>query len=469
MTKPLLLSKSPTLIFKVIGGVFLWGLILWNTGLLFKNAQQLSLHDDEYQHTHIAWNTLRGKVIYRDFQDTHGPLSALFYSFLLKIKARDIESASTFFYLRYFNIFVIFLTLWMLGVTTFELSPQKRVVAFALLLFISAPVVNTMGFRIRPDCYVSLFSILSLYAWLKSRYLFMGLCLGLAIGFHAKYLPINLIVLFSIGILNRKNLRSLSAVILGESFVLLSLAGWFWYHRALSFAWDSWWASGFRVAQKRLLRDGDINRLARVVTQFDKWMLVFWVASVLLGALCYYFRKEINWTQNLLKAAVYCLACMIFLFSPVWSHALIFVVPSALPFLVSMGFRVPKFEKVFISLFLFVGVAWSFMNLEVKDRGKELFADQLRSLEVALRETQRTEPIFHVWTSRCPAYVFNEDPSRIWMGQYKRSHEAHPIRILPPINYVAFHPIFLAALDAEERDYLQSHFKADGCFWSRTK
>jgi len=168
-------------------------------------------------------------------------------------------------------------------------------------------------------------------------------------------------------------------------------------------------------------------------------------------------------------SAAYTLASFLFLLAPVWAHALVFVIPLGLTFLVSILFILPQFVNV-LSIFLLVGFSLLLLkDPRAKDKGRDLQAVQMESLELALKETQRTEPVFYIWTSRCPAYVFNEDPSRFWMNHFKRTNPKQPIRQLPPIQYLSIHPAFLPAMDPQERAYIQEHFELRGCFWKRIK
>jgi len=445
------------------------GLISLDLYNLSSRAQTLSLHEDEYQHTHLAWNSFRGKIIYRDFKESHGPLSNLFYGFLLKIKTRARESVSTFYYLRYFNILIIFGTAILVGLSAFRLAPQKIVPAIAILIFFTSPATRTLAFRIRPDCYVALFSSLSFYLWLKRKHFFMGVCLGLALGFHAKYLPINLVVLVAVWFLSQENRKPFKSILVGEALIVLSIFGWFWYHRALSFTLDGWWGNGFRTAYQRFWVERDFTRLVRVVTFSDNWMLSILILFSLVWAIYFLRRKKLKWSSDWTMGSAYSLASLMFLFSPVWSHAFVFVLPTGLPFLVASLLSAPKFRNVVPLVLVALCGFWFISDLKQPDRGKDLLRGQLQSLDLALRETKRTDRIFYIWTSRCPAYVFNEDPWRNWMNPFRRDNSTDPIRMLPPINYLSIHPMFLGLMSEDERNYIQSHFKVEGCFWSRIK
>lgn len=444
------------------------GVILKDVYNLWNCSQTLMFHEDEYQHTHLAWNTLRGKIIYRDFEDTHGPLSTLLYAFYLKIKPRAAEAVSSFYYLRHWNLLAVFLTALFLVLSAFHLTRQKFAAALALLVYWSSPGIQSAAFRIRPDCYVALFSVMSIYCGLKRRPVLMGICLGLALGFHPKYLPIALGVMSVTFVLGLKKRFSFGRLLVGFFLVLGSIGIWAWHHRSFSFLYSKLLESNFRVAYQRFFVEGRTTQLLSSSTRTERWLGVL-VAAILIWFLVRLIKeRKFNWSTDWILAGAYTLFGLLFLFAPVWAHALVFVVPTVAVFVISLLFLWPGRQK-FMSLLALIFCAWlSFSNLEKLDLAKGLEPVQFDSLELALKEIKRSEPIFYVWTSRCPAYVFNEDPSPNWMNPFRRK-SGGPIRMLPPINYLSIHPMFLGLLDKEEQEYIKKNFKEDGCLWRRLR
>jgi hypothetical protein len=247
----------------------------------------------------------------------------------------------------------------------------------------------------------------------------------------------------------------------------VSLGFWLWYHRALSLAWESLLVGNFRTAYQRLFVEGDVTRLLRMASQTEVWVGVLVILAFLTFGFHFVKKRKSVLDTDWIMAASYFLASVLFLFAPVWSHALVFVIPTGLIFLVSIFFIPFKFQKVLLIMILALCIALSFVDPVKRDKGREIFSEQLHSLEAALRETKRSDTVFYIWTSRCPAYVFNEDPSKAWMNDFSLTVPKQPIRMLPPIDYLAIHPMFLGLIAQEERDYIQKHFKVDGCFWKR--
>jgi len=463
-TPKFLLKYSEKLL---LGVLFLLGLLaVLKVGFL---ARDLSIHEDEYQHTHLAWNALNGKIIYRDFHDTHGPLSNLWYRQVLKLVARDGELVQSFYRIRYFNLFFVFLTGILVAYNIFLLSKSSVASLIGFGFYFVSPLIASVAFRIRPDCYVGFFSVLSLCCWLKKRYFLMGVCLGMCFGFHAKFLPINLFIWLGAYLLTKTNKKPFYFLLLGEVLVIAGIATYFWFHRALSFGVQGMIGSGFQTAFKRIVVQGDLNRLLRSVSRTENWLMILLGMATLILVIRFYRSRKVTWDLNWGMAAFFTLAGILFLLAPVWAHAFVFVLPTIIPFLVSALFLLPAFNQGLGFLFLVGGIFLFLQDPRKSDRGKEILAVQLESLKRALMETKRTEPIFYIWTSRCPAYVFNSDPRPQWTQPFKRWNSKQPIRQLPPINYLSIHPLFLPALEKDEREYIQEHFKPDGCFWKRIK
>lgn len=432
-------------------------------------ARDLSIHEDEYQHTHLAWNTSQGKIIYRDFHDSHGPLSNFWYQKVLQVVLKDGAFTQSFYRIRYLNLFVVLLTGFLVGLNIFLLCKNRLASFLGVAVYFSSPIIASVAFRIRPDCYVGFFSVFCLFFWLKKRYGWAGFCLGLCLGFHGKFLPINICILITAWYLLRKNRRFFYLLLLGEFLVITSIGIWFWYHRALSFGFDGMIGAGFRTAFKRIVHQGDWNRLFRSVSRTELWLGGLVGLTIIFLVIRFYRSKKISWDSDWVMSATYSIAGLLFLLAPVWGHAFVFVLPIIIPFLVSALFLIPAVGEG-VSIFVLVGSIFLFLRDPRKtDRGIELLRGQLESLDAAIAETKRTDPIFYIWTSRCPAYVFNSDPKPNWTQPFKRGNSRSPIRQLPPINYLSIHPMFLSALDRDEREYIQEHFQIRGCFWKRVK
>jgi 4-amino-4-deoxy-L-arabinose transferase-like glycosyltransferase len=363
-------------------------------------------------------------------------------------------------------VFSVVLTAVLIALSVYHLTRRKLAAGIAMLIYFSSPGIRSLAFRIRPDCYVALFSSLSLLSFLKRRYFLAGLGLGLALGFHPKFLPIELGVLAVVFLLSLKKQASFVPVLLGEFVVLCFIAFWFWYHRALSFLVEGPLGSNFRVAYERLFVEHNLTQLLHSVSRTER-LLGFLVVGVLFLLFFKWSRnRKASWNPDWMLSAAFSFCSLLFLFAPVWAHALTFVVPSVIVFLVSALFLWKRPEAVLVSVAVALCAWLSFSNLERLDLGKSLEPDQLWALKLTLKEVKRSEPVFYIWTSRCPAYVFNEDPSREWMNPFRRAL-GEPIRMLPPIDYLSINPMFLGLLDNDEREYIQKHFKSAGCLWRR--
>jgi hypothetical protein len=142
----------------LISGILLtiyFALNLWT-------ASGSEFHQDEYQHVHIAWNTLTGKKIYQDFFETHGPLSAWTFSSLLKLKEEPIASPESILFLRKITVSTVFLTGLLMFYCLRLFVADLTLSVLATALFLGGITVQVTAFRIRPDIFVQLFFILSI-------------------------------------------------------------------------------------------------------------------------------------------------------------------------------------------------------------------------------------------------------------------------------------------------------------------
>lgn len=74
-------------------------------------------NQDEFQHTHIAWNSYQGLTIYKDFFEHHGPFYAFFNSFILSI-LENPASFDTLVLFRKISFFAFCLILMLIFIIT---------------------------------------------------------------------------------------------------------------------------------------------------------------------------------------------------------------------------------------------------------------------------------------------------------------------------------------------------------------
>jgi predicted membrane-bound dolichyl-phosphate-mannose-protein mannosyltransferase len=106
-----------------------------------------------------------------------------------------VESVETLTYLRLFPIVMAAVTAVMIGITVSTLSQSTRRIATgtsAGALFLSLRIVQGTAFLTRPDITVGFLCVLFLFLLIREKRLLAEMCLGLALGFHPKCLPLTL-------------------------------------------------------------------------------------------------------------------------------------------------------------------------------------------------------------------------------------------------------------------------------------
>lgn len=151
---------------------------------------------DEFQHAHIAWNMVQGKVIYRDFFEHHGPLYAFINQGLL-LFYKDAPAFSALFVLRAVSLCFSLLTLCCVYAFAKRMYPKLHDAGLLAVAFSSSySFYHAKAFEIRPDPLQNLFWVLGLYvvylATIERRWRLLwisGLCFGLMLLSNLKTLP----------------------------------------------------------------------------------------------------------------------------------------------------------------------------------------------------------------------------------------------------------------------------------------
>ncbi|NBX76386.1 MAG: hypothetical protein EBQ92_07510 [Proteobacteria bacterium] len=323
-------------------GFVFFGFFIFNLSKAVHFSNELVFHDDEFQHTHLAWNTFQGKVIYRDFFDSHGPLSAFFNSLLFKLKAGEVASVETLYFLRHVNLIAMGVTALFLFGCIYVLTKNVVWGFLAMALYTGTLSIKTSAFQIRPDGYVALFALGSLWLWLTRRRFLSGIFLGICLGFHPKFLPINLAVLaadFFI-LTKRKREGSVFTLLLGEFIVLGVISLWFLQKGAFQLAVEGQWVSNFERAYSAVIIKKDYFRLLRANRGFETGLFVFCVLNLIVILKQAFSKKNISFDSDILMSSIFSGAGLLFLFAPVWGHAVIFVVPISLVVFIALCGRV---------------------------------------------------------------------------------------------------------------------------------
>jgi hypothetical protein len=478
----------------ILGSVLVFGYHLYALGA---RAFAYSFGQDDLQHTHIAWNVFRGKIIFKDFFEHHGPVFAWLNALLLWIKPGVVESAETLTYLRLFPLLMAGVTAMMVGITVSTLTQGSRKIAkgtVAGALFLSLRIVQGTAFQTRPDITVGFLCVLFLFLLSREKRLLAGMCLGLALGFHPKFLPLNLGFLladqvalgFKVPIRRRLALFWGEMILLGIIGLVLAIQG------ALYAAIDHMFLMNLNLISKRVVEKTEVVAdLFFKLWKSDPVLLLLFLA-LFVGSIVSAILNKKTRTPLRYLLLIAALSCGLFLLSPIHEYALLLILPLMVVFVFQILLEIPwgKFEPVVLGGLLAVALLNTALALPLEMRNEtQKRREQIEVLSTALYKLRRTDPVFYVWFSRCPAYVFNEDSQAQWLRSPRSMDEVD--QVLPGfpvsgsraqesrlfeknrleeenIQYVAIDEFFMGKLSQVERTYLTDGFAQDLCLWTRS-
>ena len=432
-------------------------------------------HQDELQHTHVAWNILNGKIIFKDFFEHHGPLTAWTNVLFLKLRGLELASSATLFSLRYFNLALTLLTAFFTFLCVNSLTKKTSLALFSAVLYLSTMTVQFHGFRSRPEVLVGLFFVLWFYLWSKGYRFFSGIVLGICVGLHPKFLPINIPILLgdffypAVREADNRPLYRRGFVILGELLVLLAIGVALRVQGCLAEAVDMLFVHNWGLAISRVRW----NKIPYLLGSIQSWdgpfiiitlILLFFSVAVLL-------RKN-TWRDSALTPLLIAgISSALFLLTPLWGYSLLFIIP-IFTILISGILVHFQLEYFWISTgLLALALTLFFMPFPTVRNDQRYLLEQVSSLERALTTTSRSEPIMYIWPSKCPAFVFNADSSMGWANpvySFPPDPRAEQNRFADPkVSRIAIEENYMNGILRKEKHYLESHFDNHNCLWER--
>jgi hypothetical protein len=148
----------------VLVAVAIW-LIVGNLASMWNAIDSRYFDQDEFQHTHIAWNMFNGLLPYRDFFEHHGPLYAELNTKILQFLIDTPDSFETLIFLRKTSFLFIALTALFVFLVAKVISQSKTAAFFSAAVFLSWEIVQKKGIEIRPDVLQNLFWMIGCYAF----------------------------------------------------------------------------------------------------------------------------------------------------------------------------------------------------------------------------------------------------------------------------------------------------------------
>ena len=453
------------------GTIIFFGLSIWiyHSSTLWTSSRS-SFHQDEYQHVHIAWNSLNGKLIYKDFFDTHGPISAWIFSFLLKFKNGEIASIDSLFFLRTVCLVFVYISAALLFCCLQLLNLNLPLNILTVGLFLGQLTTQVTAFRIRPDIFMLASFLSFLILWLKERRFYSGIFLGITLGLNPKFIVFNIPILL-LDIFSEKKVKGSKWTLLsGQLIVFLIISCIQGYQGNLLDSWNNQFLTNFQTVATRMPFSGSRFALLQCFLELDSFLL-FSLAAFVLWIITLVYRSKIELDRNFKMILLLSICGVLYLAAPMAHHGLLLSIPCFLmliSYVVDRSFQDKLKGQSLIALLVIITTYISYKELPKYNSDLN---PNFSSLTKALAEIPRTQPILYIWPNRCPAYVFNSDHGKYW-AQLVRTPEMDRGRDInrfadPKITWVALDDVMFNFLIPTEKDYLANNFVKFDCLWQR--
>ncbi len=142
--------------------------LLVNIGLAFLRLLNKPFNPDELQHLHIAWLIARGKILYRDFWEHHGPLYSLLNAALIYL----FDTEPTIRILLWSRLLSMVLMCAVGAITWFiarSMGLSRMTAWLAVAAYASLDMIQNKGVEMRPDVLQTLFWISGVLLLLRNQ------------------------------------------------------------------------------------------------------------------------------------------------------------------------------------------------------------------------------------------------------------------------------------------------------------
>ncbi len=469
--------------------------LLVGLAVLGRGAAVSQLNQDEFQHVHIAWNTLQGKLIYRDFHEHHGPLTAWLGALVLRMRGASVASMSTFDLFRGLNLAGVAAVFGFVIVLVRRTGGSWLSGALAAGMLATSGLYGWVGVQYRPDTLQNVLVLAALLFLLERRDAFAAVCLGLLPAVHPKSLLAVAFVLSGVALsgtfrwwtaTDRRTVLRAEAVrwawLVGGLVACQALVvGLFAALGGLDAYVRQAWVGNF-AAVGRMASSSDVGSSSRLKLLMADLPLVCGLFVVLsaAGAVLWKRRHDPSSEGRVLVfgAALAGLSAGVL---PFRAYALLLPLTLAASTLgLASAWRVGRRGPAVVAAALVGGLGLLRVLPSIGDGPDEDRAMHARVLERVVSVTPREEPVFYVWPSRCSAYVFNADPVHAWRNTTRAiSDVASPASddrfdgafrehvMSGKARYVALEMTYAQMMPPEFRAYLRSNFRYQGCLWQR--
>ncbi|MFM2151720.1 MAG: hypothetical protein RL199_155 [Pseudomonadota bacterium] len=396
----------------VVLGVLSLGALL----LLMRQTVRGIVNQDEFQHAHIAWLTLRGKLVYRDFFEHHGPLHAFWNAALMAV-AGARPSTATLLMLRWCSLGYVVASAATVAMVVRRAGAGWRLAWSAGVLHLSSGVVTTYGVQPRPDGLYALVLLLAVAFAQRRRFGITGLLLGLAVGLHPKaVIPVAALLAALVpgaraeGLSPAETVRRLAKTVLASLVVPVGLAFLFLGAGAL----DAFVQGMFGYNVEAFLSPA-VVKPERTPFGFlflcDPHMLAAVVGGTVLAVAGVCARPAVDSGRTLLAWTVLLTLPMFFMKS--YPHVLLWPIPLVLLATALVEARHQHVAAWVVTAAVLAGLVHNAARLKLAPAGhREEQEEDIAAVRAADAAGDRGA---YVWPSRCAGYVFRDEQAWMWL------------------------------------------------------
>ncbi|MFM2151722.1 MAG: hypothetical protein RL199_157 [Pseudomonadota bacterium] len=477
------------------GGVAL--LLCVEAWLLWEGVRHGAFDCDDFQHAHLAWLTLRGGLIYRDFFDNHGPLSAWLNALALGVLRGRVVSFDAILWLRMLVGAAVVAQGALVHRIASRLTGSGLAGLTAVVLLGSSYLLQTRGTMLRPDALQNAVLLGALACLLEWRALAAGLLLGLDLFLHFKgVLGIAAVLGASLaaGLPSakappglRETLRFHGRVLAGMLAVAALVCTVFAAFGALDDLWRDFvrynlGETASRVGTGRVVTDITRGLFWKWFTK-DAWLVGCGLAG--LGA-CGFAARRLPVGRSVTLVGLATLFSLPVWTLPLYPQVCLVTLPLlALAAVLPVGLVSARGVGLVLGGLLLV--AGGSVLARVGDRPdvkRALVREATFRGELEwIREADRSEPVVYFWPTHSAAHVFNANPDRRWMlpvddvgGSYNSLvDEAHletartvEAQLLAGrMDWVVVDPGALVTAPPALQGLLETAFERRGSLWKR--
>jgi hypothetical protein len=409
-------------------------LTLNNLRWIYFSINSSPFNQDEYQHTHIAWNSYQGLILYKDFFEHHGPLYAFFNSFILS-NLENPASFDTLILFRKISFVAFCLILIMIFFITNKIFKERFDYAFIAITTLTFwPAVVGTTCQVRPDTLQNLLMLIGFYFLIShidsssnKKLILAGLFFGFMLMFNFKTIIIIIAIIITIiiqSIQEKENKKLLDLLFLLVSIIFIfGITSFYFYSNGAfsKFIQHTIIENFSRFADRKVnfpiffegfkinfLTDGLLLSIFSILSLFTlklknyKHKLLFMLAVIPL----YGTYKGLHWHYNLINLSYFTIISSKFIYEVFCS-----LKPSKLSLvvrvitLVYLAFMVTyKERRVLSNIFhIYLNKVNRIPHLRTKE-----------NIDFALTKLDRNQVILNASYNTCPSFIFNTDESFQW-------------------------------------------------------